>query len=174
MTMFKNLSLALAAVAVALVANAGSAFAQHHASATANAEAKIVSGISLAKVLDLKFGSIVHSAEGGTVTIDATKGDITYEGVTQGQNSSYQTAQFTATGEASYRYTVSLPHQAKLEHEGGKGENMLVKEFTYSNGAGSLDDKGEQTFNVGGTLYVNSYQLTGKYIGTFDVAVQYE
>lgn len=174
MTMFKNISLALALVAVALVSNAGSAFAQHRASATANAEAKIVSGISLAKNLDLKFGSIVRSAEGGTVTIDATKGEIKYEGVTQGQNSSYQTAQFTATGEASYRYTISLPHQAKLDHEGGKGEKMWVKNFTYSAGAGSLNEKGEQTFNVGATLEVGPNQTTGKYAGTFDVAVQYE
>lgn len=169
-----NLSLALALVATALLVNASSASAQHRASASASADAKIVSGISLAKVLDLKFGSIVRSAEGGSVTINATKGDITYTGVTQGQSSSYQTAQFTATGEASYRYTISLPKEAKLDHEGGKGEKMVVKSFTYSEGAGSLSDKGTQTFNVGGTLEVGPNQATGRYVGTFDVAVQYE
>lgn len=170
----RSISLALAVTAIALLSNVVSAHAQKHASASANAEAKIVSGISLAKTLDLKFGSIVRSAEGGTVTINPNGGEITYNGVTQGQNTSHQAAQFTATGEGGYLYRISLPNQVKLDHEGGKGVKMTVRQFTNTSTAGRLDDNGSQTFSVGATLEVEPNQATGKYTGTFDVTVQYE
>ena len=51
---------------------------------------------------------------------------------------------------------------------------MTVKDFTYSNGAGTLGENGRQTFNVGATLEVAGNQETGSYNGSFDVTVQYQ
>ena len=169
----RTTNFAAALFAVLLLAGAGTASAQNSASASVDAEAKIVAGISLEKVLDLKFGSIVRSAEGGSVTLDPNSGEISYSGVTQGQNSDYQIAEFETTGENDYLYTIALPNEATLTHSGGSA-TMMVNEFGYSDGAGVLDGDGLERFNVGATLQVGPNQVTGRYTGSFDVAVQYQ
>ncbi|MGE3799408.1 MAG: DUF4402 domain-containing protein [Candidatus Kapaibacterium sp.] len=168
-TLFFSAALAIAGMFALNTA----AQAQSSASASADAEAKIVSGISLEKVLDLNFGSIVRSAEGGMVTIDPNSGNISYSGVTQGQNSNYQAAQFETTGEADYLYSISLPSSATLNRNGGN-ETMTVTDFSYTEGAGTLDTQGAESFDVGGTLNVGPNQATGRYIGSFEVSVQYQ
>lgn len=170
-----------ALVAVILVCGGNNAFAQRNATATANVSAKIVSGISLEKTRDLNFGPVVRTSAGGTATINATTGAMSYSGVSQGQNGGQQTASFTVTGEPSYLYTISLPHSATLSEQNGNGHGqanghaqMTVTDFTYSDGAGTLNESGTQSFTVGGTLQVGPNQDTGNYTGSFDVTVEYQ
>ena len=172
-TIFFPAALALAGI----LAFSTGASAQNRGSASASAEAKIVAGISIEKVLDLNFGTIVRSINGGSVTINPQNGQISYNGVTQGQNTTHQIAQFKTTGEADYLYTISLPQSATLDLQGGGQEGkqtMTVTNFTYTNGAGKLDKKGTEEFKVGGTLNVNPNQATGRYTGSFEVSVQYQ
>ncbi|MBS1914569.1 MAG: DUF4402 domain-containing protein, partial [Bacteroidetes bacterium] len=137
--------------------------------------------ISLEKTRDLNFGSIVRSAAGGTVVLNATTGALTFSGVTQGQTHNQATAAFSATGEPSYLYTITLPQTATLTETNGNGNgnanghpSMTATSFTYSDGAGTLDNSGHQNFNVGATLNVGANQATGTYTGSFDVTVQYQ
>ncbi|HVZ38009.1 MAG TPA: DUF4402 domain-containing protein, partial [Candidatus Kapabacteria bacterium] len=111
-----------------------------------------------------------------TVVLNATSGALTFNGVTQGQTRNQATAVFSATGEPSYLYTITLPQTATLT-QAGAGPNrptMTATSFTYSDGAGTLDNSGHQTFNVGATLNVGANQATGTYNGSFDVTVQYQ
>ena len=167
----------LAIAAFALIGLSGTAMAQHRNSASADASAKIVSGITLEKTRDLNFGSIVRSASGGTVTINATSGALTYTGVTRGQTNDQTTAAFRTTGESSYLYTISFPESIRIGRQNGNGNGsaqMTVRSFTASEGAGTLSREGTQSFNVGATLEVGANQETGQYNGSFEVTVQYQ
>lgn len=163
----------LALAAIILTAGAGSAMAQRSAHDDAKASAKIVSGLSLEKERDLNFGSIVRTTTGGTVTVNATTGAISYSGVSQGQTRNYQTASFETSGEPEYLYTITLPRSAELTKKNGHA-TMTVVNFTHSEGAGHLDREGKQDFTVGGTLQVGPNQETGEYEGSFEVTVEYQ
>lgn len=162
-----------AAVAVGIIAFSGAAAAQNRHTASADAEARIVSGIAIEKNRDMNFGSIVRSAAGGTVVLNANTGAVTFNGVTQGQTRNNQTAQFTTTGEPEYHYTISLPRTATLSRQGGSG-SMEASDFVTSEDSGELDRNGREQFTVGATLRVSPNQATGTYKGSFEVAVQYQ
>ena len=165
----------LAIIGATIVGITATASAQNRNSASADAAAKIVSGISLEKTRDLNFGSIVRSAEGGTVTMNATTGALKYDGVTRGQTNDQTTAAFRATGESEYLFTISFPKSVRITKEGGKeNSGMTVSNFTASEGAGSLKREGVQSFNVGATLVIGPNQETGQYRGSFEVVVQYQ
>ncbi len=174
MNAFTTLSLAvLAATSIALAASTASA--QTAGSADASADARVVAGLSLEKLADLRFGSIIKSYQEGSVTIDPNNGSISYDGgASRGQNTSYQMAQFRASGEPGYLYTVSLPSQVVITRQGG-GEQMWIHDLRSSEGAGVLNNEGGvQSFNVGGRLGIGSNQAVGVYSGSFSVAVQYQ
>jgi len=147
--------------------------AQSSASADADIEARIVAGVSLMKSQDLQFGSVVRSQKGGSVTIDPNTDNISYSGVTRGQNMTYSTASFESTGEPDYSYSISLPKKVTLTREGGK-QTMSVSDFTHSDEAGHLDKKGADSFKVGATLEVGANQETGRYRGSFTIMVEYQ
>lgn len=155
-----------------LLAVSASSFAQSSASADADIETKIVAGITLSKTQDLQFGSVVRSPKGGTVTINPNTDQISYSGVTRGQNMTYRAAAFESTGEPDYSYSISLPKKATLTRKGGK-QTMTVTDFTHSDKAGHMDGKGSDDFKVGATLEVGSNQETGSYSGEFTVMVEY-
>lgn len=141
--------------------------------ATARAEAQIVEGISVEKVSDLEFGTMIASAEGGCVTIDANSGEVSCTGVRHAQSGSCRIAQFAAAGEARYQFAIDVPEVVRLEQTNGKGR-LIVTDFRYSAEAGSINEKGTQTFNIGATLHVEPNQPTGTYQGTFEVSIQHQ
>ncbi len=169
----KNIFRTLSVLSLALVAFTTTSNAQSSASADADIDTKIVAGITLSKSQDMQFGSVVRSAKGGTVTINPNTDQISYSGVTRGQNFSYRSASFSSTGEPEYQYTISLPKKVTLTRKGGK-QTMSVVDFTYSTGAGQLDNKGTASFKVGATLEVDGNQETGSYDGSFTVMVEYQ
>jgi len=156
-----------------IIAITASSFAQSSASADANIETKIVAGITLSKTQDMQFGSIVRSAKGGTVTINPNTSQISYSGVTRGQNMSYRPASFETTGEPDYSYSISVPKKTSLSRKGGK-QTMDVTDFQFSDKSGHLDEKGTDKFNVGATLSVGPNQETGVYNGEFTIMVEYQ
>ena len=177
----KNTNIAIAIAFVASVIGfAGTASAQRTASASATASAKIVSGISLSKVQDLNFGQVVRSTAAGTVVLDPTSASRTFNGgVTVGQNGGNAYAQFTASGEASYAYSLTMPSSVTLTQTvtSGTPATMTVTSLASTLGSsnnGSLNNEGTNTFNVGGTLNVGASQATGNYTGTFNVTVSYQ
>lgn len=166
---FRTLSI----FSLSLIAFTATSLAQSSASADADIDTKIVAGITLSKTQDLQFGSVVRSAKGGTVTINPNNDQISYSGVTRGQNMTYRAASFESTGEPDYSYSISLPKKVTLTRKGGK-QTMTVTDFTSSDEAGHLDNKGADRFKVGATLEVGGNQETGSYSGSFTVMVEYQ
>jgi hypothetical protein len=150
-------------------------FAQSSNNATAGADAKIVSGITVTKVGDLKFGQIVRSSVAGVVTIDAASGARSANGgVTLGLADGARAAEFGIDGEAAYTFAVTLPSSITLT-KNGSTETMDVDNFTstLAGNAGTLDANGHASFQVGADLNVGASQATGMYSGDFSVTAAY-
>lgn len=163
------------AVVALLAVMSISSFAQSTNQATASADAKIVAGISLTKVNDLKFGQIVRSATAGTVSIDAASGTRSANGgVTLGLADGAQAAEFSVAGEPAYNFAITLPKLVTLT-KNGSTETMDVENFTstLTNDAGTLDSRGEASFNVGAEISVGANQATGVYQGDFTITAAY-
>jgi len=147
--------------------------AQSATSSDSDIESRIVAGVTLSKTEDLRFGSVVRSAKGGTVTVNPNNDEISYSGVTRGQSMTSRPAAFESTGEPDYSYLISLPRKVTLTRKGGK-QTLTVSDFTCSDKAGRLDGKGSDGFKVGATLEVGSNQEVGAYDGSFTIMVEYQ
>jgi len=146
------------------------AFAQ--SSATANATARIITAISLAKNTDLNFGDIVPGGTAGTVVLTPA-GVRTPAGGIVAVTNTFTPAAFTVSGQAGGLYTVTLPVAAVTLSSGAN--SMTVDTFTSnpSGTAGVIAGGGTQALAVGGTLHVGATQASGTYTGTFTVSVAY-
>ena len=166
------------ASAIALIGFAASSNAQ--VSATADAEATIVTPIAISKTADMNFGNVAVSTSAGTVVLapatDArtTTGGITLPVVT----GTVQAAAFTVSGQANYTYAITLPGSA-LTIENAAADLMTVGTFTsFPSATGTLSGAGSQTLKVGGTLNVAGSQAAGVYSSNtaaeeFTVTVNY-
>lgn len=163
--------IAVALFLVSLFATA--AFAQTSATATANATARVLTPIAIAKLADLNFGSLVSGPTAGTVIVDPF-GIRTATGGASLVNSPYGAAQFNVTGEPSTAYTITLPNAISIVHTTNNAFAMTVNTFTSDpSGTGTLSALGAQQLNVGATLNVGASQASGLYTGTFNVTVAY-
>ncbi|HYR27817.1 MAG TPA: DUF4402 domain-containing protein [Thermoanaerobaculia bacterium] len=166
-----NRRIAFALVVVSLFSVA--AFGQASATATANATARVVTPIAIAKLTDLNFGSLIASPAAGTVTIDPAGTRTSGGGVTL-LNSPYSAATFNVTGEPLTAYTITLPNAIPIVHTVNNAFTMVVNTFASNpSGTGTLSALGAQQLNVGATLQVAAGQASGLYTGTFDVTVAY-
>ena len=164
---------ALSFFSLGFVAAATHLPAQSNASVETDINTKVVSGVSLAKTQDLQFGAVVRSVDGGRVTIDPNSDEISYDGVTRGQSTTFRAAAFQSTGEPDYSYSISLPRIVTLTRKHGT-QTLNVRDFHCTNQAGRLDSRGADGFKVGATLEVGANQETGQYSGSFTVMVEYQ
>jgi hypothetical protein len=169
----KNKFIALATLAIGLTTAAKA----QNTSATnteATANATIVTPISISKVADLNFGSIVKSGAGGTVTINPD-GSVSTSGVSMFAGAgavATAAAEFTISGESGYLYTISLPADDAVVLNDGSSHSMTVKSF--SNNASGTFGATSETYQVGATLTVGANQAAGTYISDpFSVTVTY-
>ena len=174
-----RLNICLAALA-ATAAFASPAAAQVVTS-TAQAEARgtILQPLSLSRVQDLDFGTILVDplGAGGSVTIDADNGnrsvagDVAEVGVNGGQR-----AIFTGAGPANDTVDLVLAQPA-----GG----LLYRDATTSLGGVLVLDQGNSTIRtmdavgaftvgVGGTFTIANNQPAGVYAADFDVTAIYQ
>jgi hypothetical protein len=148
--------------------------AQNSATATANAAATIVTPITIVKTVDLNFGAIVPSNQAGTVIVGNDNSISGTGGVTLiSQLGTHSAAAFTVNGEAEALYYVTVPASNVTLTKTSSSETMTVSTF-YHSATGTLDETGEEAFNVGATLTVAASQPAGLYEGTFDVTVSYQ
>ena len=169
----KKSSLVLAALT--LMASA-SAFAQSSATATASANATVIRPITLVKVTDLNFGSVVPSAAAGTVTVTPAGTRSVALGAGTAGAAGFNAASFTVGGEGAATYAITLPAAAVVITNGT--DNMNVTGFTSTPAAtgtisGAPSTAGTQALNVGATLNLGINQNPGVYLGTFSVTVAY-
>ncbi|HOM62211.1 MAG TPA: DUF4402 domain-containing protein [Dysgonamonadaceae bacterium] len=144
------------------------------ASASASANATIITPIAIAQVADLNFGNIVAGIGAGNVTVGTdgirtSIGDVILPTATPG---TVNAAEFTVTGLANATYAITLPTSIDISTTGG--EIMTVTDFTSNpDEAGKLAADGKQTLLVGATLNVGANQPAGAYTGEFSVIVNY-
>ncbi|MCW3110720.1 MAG: hypothetical protein JWQ09_5226 [Segetibacter sp.] len=134
--------------------------------ATATADAKIVSAITIASSRALNFGSIAPGA-GGTVEIDATSAGArnTSLAVTNAASSS---AKFTVSGEGNSTYSIAVTNATVTLTNGTPADDMSATIIASADGTnastatGTLAS-GTQDIYVGGTLTVANAQAAGVY-----------
>ena len=168
----RNLSVKILAVlGLALITVTGAQATVSGASATASATADIIAPIAIINISGstLAFGQIVPVAA-GTVTV-ATDGTRTFSGVQIVPASPTTAAQFQVTGNPNNTFSITLPASTTIS---SGTNNMTVDAFTSNpTSTGTLDNTGNKTLNVGGTLHVAANQAIGHYTGTFAVTVAY-
>jgi hypothetical protein len=143
------------------------------ASATATATVTINAAISMAKTVDMSFGTIGTTGTAGTVVL-GTDGSRTCTNVDCLAGSPGAAASFNVTGDNNATYSITLPGTAFLT---GPGPPMTANAFTSSPTAtGTLSGAGAETLLVGATLAVGTVgvQTPGTYTSTdFTVTVDY-
>ena len=162
---------AACALSVAL-AVAGSGAAQA-ASAPATDKATVLRPLSILKISDLEFGTLIATATAGTAVIDPFTDLRTTTGGTTAAGGSPKAAQFLTYGTQGSILQVNRGPLPVLNRAGG-GASMNVTQLTLNgpvlrvvNPAGVVD------LRVGGTLAVAANQLAGDYSGTFDIILTY-
>ena len=165
----KNMNKVIAAVVV-LAAFGTKVNAQTNV-ASANADAKIVSAITIASASGrtLNFGSIAPGS-GGTVSIQATDAgfrsktgtDLTYT------NAASSSAKFTVSGEGNSTYSIGVTNATITLSNGTPADNMSATIVASAGGTNAATatgtlSSGTQDIFVGGTLTVASAQTAGVY-----------
>ena len=169
---FAKCAVAVAAIALAAVLPSNA----QAADATATATATVVAAISIAKTVDMSFGTIAATANAGTVVL-GTDGSRSCTDVDCLAGSPGVAASFDVTGNNNATYSISLPSTATLTGPGSPGTDMIANNFTsLPTPTGTLSGSGAETLLVGATLAVDtvSAQTAGTYTSTnFTVTVNY-
>jgi len=162
--------LAAAAAAAAAVPMPASA-----ATPAQQGKALILVPLTLAKIDDLSFGSVVPSPVSGVVTINATTGNRTFAGGVTGVPSDVgNRAYFGGAGTPNQQVFVSMSYPAQLSSTAGDTIDILA--LTMDGPATRTIDATTRAFfvGVGGTLMIAADQAEGTYEATFDVTANYQ
>jgi Mat/Ecp fimbriae major subunit len=137
------------------------------ATASADATATILQQITVTKVSDLAFGTIVVGATGGAVTVSNSGAAISC-GATLACSGTNNAASFNVVGTVGEVVTVTVDPTVTLN----SGANSMLATLNPSySGAHTLT--AADVLRVGGTLAVAPNQASGVYSGTFNVTVNY-
>lgn len=138
----------------------------------ATGKALILVPLTLTKVNDLDFGTVVTSSSAGTVDIDPTTGGRTVSGgVTAVTSDAGFRAVFAGAGSPNQLVTFTLTPPATLDD--GLGNSMPVT-LTLQSASATIDPTTRAFFiGVGGSISVAPDQPDGVYTGTFDLMAQY-
>jgi hypothetical protein len=167
----------LAVAAVAFSVNA----AGPNAASTATTKIKIVTPLTLANTVDLNFGSIAVGSAASTAVLTpaaTTAASITGDGTLLTSSSARTAALFTATGQASSNFAITIDKTVLVKPESGAGADMTLTTScseTGSEGAytSALESTSSKVFYVGGSLAINGGQAANDYKGTINVTVNY-
>lgn len=168
--------IASAALAAALFAGGPAAYAQT-APATQNAEgsALLLVPLTLVKIDDLDFGSVVTSAAPGTVTINPSTGARSFTGGVTGPTSDagYR-AYFAGAGAANQQVLLALSPPVALTSAGG--DTIPVVGLTLDGPANRTIDPVTRAFyvGIGGTLQIAANQAPGDYSADFWLTAIYQ
>ena len=148
--------------------------------AEARAEVVVVRPLSLVKVQDLDFGTVVGGPLGGTITIDAggdqpdpnprsTTGDVAAAG-----GSPHAATFFTYGGPRQYLFVRRREAVIQLSRVGGGATPMTISGLRLNGPVDRyLNSEGFLELRVGGTLLVGPAQASGSYRGTFTLVATY-
>jgi len=138
-------------------------------------KALVLIPLTLTKIDDLDFGSVVPSPVAGTVTIDPSTGARTFTGgVTLVPGDAGFHAYFGGAGSPSQQVLVALSPPVSLTN--GAGDTIPVVGLTLDGPPMRTIDPVSRTFfvGVGGTLSIAANQPVGTYSANFWVTAVYQ
>lgn len=162
--------------AVLMVGASAPVLAQSTDTETTTGSVTIIRGISLTKVTDLSFGTVIRPSTGsGTVTMGVGSDTpvVTGTGASLLASSSHARASYTAAGEGNQAYTITVPPTFDM---GGITVTLTSSLSSTGSFSGSLGSAGSLVggpLYVGGSFAITSGMATGLYTGTFDTTIQY-
>ena len=163
-------------VAAAIAATAvPTAAAPVSAAQDASGKALILVPLTLTKLADLDFGTLVPSAVSGIVAIDATSGNRTFAGgVTGVPSDAGHRARFAGAGTPNQQVVVVVTPPTQLTSIAG--DNIQVLALTLEGSPFKTIDPTTRTltFGVGGILLIAADQPEGVYQATFNVNANYQ
>ena len=170
----RNLLLAAAAAAITIP---GPAVAAASNMASADGKALLLMPLTLTKIDDLDFGTIVSSNSSGTVALNATSGARTFAGGVSGvPSASGHRAYFGGSGTGGQQVVVVVVPPTQLTDINGDTIDVLA--LTLDNGGNPIRtiDPTARTFfvGVGGILDIAANQPDGVYSATFQVTANYQ
>jgi len=155
------------AMAVAVPANA----APVSASTNAGGKALILIPLTLTKVADLEFGTIIESSSSGSVTIPADGSARSFTGgVTPVANPVPARARFAGAGTPGQLVNIFLAPPANLKDSNG---DLLPISMSLETTNVTIDSSHAFFVGVGGTITVAANQPDGDYTAMFTVLAQY-
>ncbi len=161
-------------LAAALAALTTPAVAQVQPDQQATGEALILIPLSLTKIQDLDFGTIVTSNVSGTVAINASTGArSTTGGITALPSDPGFRARFAGAGAANQQVIVVVSSPAALVN--ANGDQLEVLTLTLEGSPIKTIDPVTRAFffGVGGIINVTANQPEGVYEADFDVTAVY-
>jgi hypothetical protein len=168
---------ALVLASVVFSANA----AGPNASATATTKIKIVTPLTLANTVDLNFGSIAVGSAASTAVLTpaaTSAASITGDGTLLTSSSARTAALFTATGQASSNFAITVDKTVLVKPKSGAGADMTLTTSCSETGSegsytSALETSSSKVFYVAGSLAINGGQAANEYEGTINVTVNY-
>ena len=137
----------------------------------AGGKALILVPLTLTKITDLDFGTVISSSSSGTVSIAADgSGQSVTGGVTPVSSATGARAQFAGAGTPNEEVNLFLAPPASLKDGNG---NSLPISMNLESTSVVIDATRAFFVGVGGTVTVGANQPDGLYSGTFTVLAQY-
>lgn len=161
-------SLGLAALLIAAPARLPAA------QVTTSGEVIVLRPMTLLKVEDLDFGTLISSPAAGTATVDALTSAVSTAGGVTPVASATSAAKFTGARSLRGPVQIRIPTAPIAVTRSGGTETMTVSDWTLDGKKTFVVGPNEAfEFNVGATLYVGADQAPGTYVGSFSVTVNY-
>jgi hypothetical protein len=163
---------AAAAAAIALGATPAAAVTPV---SQADGKALVLIPLTLTKIQDLDFGSVIPSASSGVVVINASTGARTFAGgVTLVPSDAGFRAYFGGAGTPNQQVIMTMNPPAQLTDVGGDTIDVLA--LTFDGPAiRTIDPVSRACFvGVGGIVQIGANQPDGVYTAQFDVTANYQ
>jgi len=175
-----RLKICLAALA-ATVAFASPAFGQAvTASDTAEARGLVLQPLTLTRVDDLDFGTVIASNVAGSVTINEDTGNRSWVGGVVGvATAPGQRGLFAGAGTAGQQVLLTLtpPASGILVSTSNPADTLVVSSMLLDNGdlaLRTIGATGAFQVGVGGTFDIAASQPSGLYAADFDLTAEYQ
>ena len=168
---YRKYVIAAAVAAAALPAPAAAVTA----TSDATGKALILIPLTLTKIDDLEFGSVIPSPLSGTVTINATSGARTFAGgVTGAPGDIGKRGYFAGAGSPSQQVVIALTPPPELVSTTNSADKITVLGLTLDGSPiRTIDATRAFFFGIGGTIMLTADQPEGVYEATFDVTAVY-
>jgi len=160
----------IAAAMVAVSMTAAPASAAN--TATGHGKVLLLLPLTLTKVDDLEFGTVVSSPVAGTVTINAKTGVRTSAGgVTLVPSDIGQRGLFVWAATPGQPVDFDISYPSTLDD--GAGHSVQVAVLFLQNSSTITNASGVAQTGVGGSILIAANQAAGTYTNTFDVTANY-